>query len=238
MRAMNKWGGCMNILVVDDEQDLRYLLEIELSKANHQVVSAADGLMALELLKERVFDFVICDIMMPRLDGLNLLRKVRDFSMVPFMFLTARGEEMDKVLGFGLGADDYLVKPFAMAELLARVEAIGRRSVYVKQNKQIVIGKLVLDVDGCQITADGKLLELNTKEYLLLKYLMEHPGHVFTKAQLYEAIWQQDAYFDDNTVMVHISHLRKLIEDQPRNPQYIQTVFGIGYRFKKAGNGV
>ena len=231
-------GGLMNILVVDDEQDLRYLLEIELTKANHQVVCAADGLLALEQLKERVFDFVICDIMMPRLDGLNLLRQVRTFAMVPFMFLTARGEEMDKVLGFGLGADDYLVKPFAMAELLARVEAIGRRSVYAKQNKQIVIGKLVLDVDSCQITSDGKLLELNTKEYLLLKYLMEHPGHVFTKAQLYEAIWQQDAYFDDNTVMVHISHLRKLIEDQPRNPEYIQTVFGIGYRFKKAGSGV
>lgn len=228
----------MNILVVDDEQDLRYLLEIELKRAGHQVVCAPDGLAALEQLKENVFDFVICDIMMPRLDGLNLLRQVRNFSMVPFMFLTARGEEMDKVLGFGLGADDYLVKPFAMAELLARVEAIGRRSVYTKQNKQIVIDKLVLDVDGCQITLDGKLLELNTKEYLLLKYLMEHPGHVFTKAQLYEAIWQQDAYFDDNTVMVHISHLRKLIEDQPRNPQYIQTVFGIGYRFKKAGHGV
>ncbi|MDP2813240.1 MAG: response regulator transcription factor [Erysipelotrichaceae bacterium] len=227
----------MNILVVDDEQDLRYLLEIELTKANHLVVSAADGLLALEQLKQKDFDFVICDIMMPRLDGLNLLRQVRTFSMVPFMFLTARGEEMDKVLGFGLGADDYLVKPFAMAELLARVEAIGRRSVYTKQNKQIVIGKLALDADGCQITLDGKLLELNTKEYLLLKFLMEHPGHVFTKAQLYEAIWQQDAYFDDNTVMVHISHLRKLIEDQPRNPEYIQTVFGIGYRFKKAGNG-
>lgn len=229
----------MNILVVDDEQDLRYLLEIELTKSNHSVTCAADGLLALELIRDQSFDMVICDIMMPRLDGLNLLRQIRQFTMVPFLFLTARGEEMDKVLGFGLGADDYLVKPFAMAELLARVEAIGRRSAYVSQHqhKTIVNGKLSLDAAACQITLDGQLLELNTKEYLLLKYLMEHPGQVFTKAQLYEAIWQQDAYFDDNTVMVHISHLRKLIEEQPRNPQYIQTVFGIGYRFKKAGNG-
>ncbi|PKM63858.1 MAG: DNA-binding response regulator [Firmicutes bacterium HGW-Firmicutes-20] len=229
----------MNILVVDDEQDLRYLLEIELTKANHTVASAADGLKALEMIKEQAFDMIICDIMMPRLDGLNLLRQIRQFSMVPFLFLTARGEEMDKVLGFGLGADDYLVKPFAMAELLARVEAIGRRSAYVSQHqhKTVVIGKLSLDAIACQIMLDGQPLELNTKEYLLLKYFMEHPGQVFTKAQLYEAIWQQDAYSDDNTVMVHISHLRKLIEEQPKNPQYIQTVFGIGYRFKKAGSG-
>jgi len=230
----------VNILVVDDEQDLRFLLEIELMKANHSVTCAADGLSALEMIRDQSFDMVICDIMMPRLDGLNLLRQIRLFTMVPFLFLTARGEEMDKVLGFGLGADDYLVKPFAMAELLARVEAIGRRSAYagVHHHKKIVNGKLSLDVAACQISLDGKLLELNTKEYLLLKYLMEHPGQVFTKAQLYEAIWQQDAYFDDNTVMVHISHLRKLIEEQPRDPQYIQTVFGIGYRFKKAGNGL
>ena len=226
----------MNILVVEDEQDLRYLLEIELIKANHTVVSVPDGLIALQLTKEQNFDMILCDIMMPRLDGLNLLRQLRQFSMIPFLFLTARGEEMDKILGLGLGADDYLVKPFAMAELLARVEAVGRRSGYVilQQHNIIVNGKLSLDLAACQITLDGKLLELNTKEYLLLKYFMEHPGQVFTKTQLYEAIWQQDAYSDDNTVMVHISHLRKLIEDQPRDPKYIQTVFGIGYRFKKA----
>ena len=225
----------MKLLIVEDEADLRYLLKFECEKAGHTVICEEDGIGALERIKHETFDLVVCDVMMPRLDGFNLLRQVRLFSEIPFMFLTARGDEMDKVLGFGLGADDYLIKPFSMSELLARIEALHRRCQrQTNLPTHVRIGQITLDTTGCQVYKDNQEIILNTKEYQLLKYFMEHPARVFTKAQLYEAIWQQDSFVDDNTIMVHVSHLRKLIEDDPRNPIYIQTVHGIGYRFCKA----
>lgn len=225
----------MKLLIVEDEADLRYLLKFECEKAGHMVVCEEDGIGALDRIKHETFDLAVCDVMMPRLDGFNLLRQVRLFSEIPFMFLTARGDEMDKVLGFGLGADDYLIKPFSMSELLARIEALHRRCQrQTNLPTHVRIGQITLDTTGCQAYKDNQEIILNTKEYQLLKYFMEHPARVFTKAQLYEAIWQQDSFVDDNTIMVHVSHLRKLIEDDPRNPTYIQTVHGIGYRFCKA----
>lgn len=224
----------MRILVAEDEKDLAFLMQFELQKAGHSVVIANDGIKALENLSQDPFDLVLCDIMMPGLDGLNLLRRVRETSDVPWVFITSRGEEMDKVLGFGLGADDYLVKPFAISELIARIEAIYRRTHRETEAAQrIRIGGIVLDTIACTVTVDGTLIQMNTKEYLLLKHFMEHPGRVFTKAQLYEAIWHQDSYMDDNTVMVHISHLRKLIDDNKQDIAYIQTIHGLGYRFRK-----
>lgn len=228
----------MNILVAEDENDIRNLLKLHLEQEGYSVLAAKDGMEALDILQEKAVDLAILDVMMPRLDGFNLLRKIRQTSKVPVIFLTARGDEMDKILGLGLGADDYLVKPFSMAELLARVGAQLRRSTEYSGQKaenssRIACGSLVLDRDGCCVYKDNMPVELNTKEYLLLKQLMENPARVFTKKQLYRMVWNEDTYYDDNTIMVHISHLRNKLETDPKNPEYIKTVRGIGYKFHK-----
>lgn len=230
----------MNILVAEDEKDIRNLLKINLEQEGYDVVTAKDGMEALEVIQKNNIDLAILDVMMPRLDGFNLLRKVRQTNNLPVIFLTARGEEMDKVLGLGIGADDYLVKPFSMVELVARVGALLRRSneyVSISKNKQepprIQYGDLVLDIEGCCAYKDGVHVELNAKEYKLLKHLIESPGRIFTKKQIYCAVWDEELYYDDNTVMVHISHLRNKIETNPKNPEYIKTIRGIGYKFEK-----
>jgi len=229
----------LNILIAEDENDIRNLLKLQLEQEGYTVFAAKDGIEALEIMQSNVIDLAILDVMMPRLDGFNLLRKIRETSKIPVIFLTARGDDMDKILGLGIGADDYLVKPFSMAELLARVGAQLRRNhEYSSQKLQtfskIEYGSLCLDKEACCVYKDDILVELNAKEYLLLKYLMENPERVFTKKQLYTAVWNEDIYYDDNTIMVHISHLRKKIED-PKNPEYIKTIRGIGYKFHKQG---
>lgn len=230
----------MKILVAEDEMDIRNLLKLNLEQEGYFVFAVKDGCEAWEVLQRESIDLAILDVMMPRLDGFNLLRKIREISTIPVLFLTARGDDMDKVLGLGMGADDYLVKPFSMAELLARVGAqLRRKNEYSSQKKikpvQIAYGNLVLDKDSCCIYKNGKPRELNAKEYKLLEYLMENPARVFTKKQLYRAVWDEEAYYDDNTIMVHISHLRNKIENDPKNPEYIKTIRGIGYKFHKQG---
>lgn len=232
----------MNILIAEDEKDIRNLLLLKLEQEGYSVFAVKDGLEALEVIKKKPIDLAILDVMMPRLDGFNLLRKIREISTVPVMFLTARGDDMDKVLGLGIGADDYIVKPFNMQELLARIGAQLRRThEYFNQNKktnsQIEYGALVLNKDACCIYKDGVQVELNAKEYRLLEYFMENPAKVFTKKQLYWAVWNEEVYYDDNTIMVHISHLRNKIETDPRNPEYIKTIRGIGYKFHKLDEG-
>jgi DNA-binding response OmpR family regulator len=226
----------MNVLIAEDENDIRNLLTLELEQQGYSVLAAKDGLEALGIIHNASVDLAILDVMMPKLDGFNLLRKIRERSNLPVVFLTARGEEMDRILGLGLGADDYLVKPFSLAELLARVNAQLRRNheylpQKAKEPSQIKYGDLILDKDGCCVYKGGMLVELNAKEYKLLKYLMENPKRVFTKRQLYREVWDEDVYYDDNTVMVHISHIRNKIENDPKNPEYIKTVRGIGYKF-------
>jgi len=230
----------MNILVAEDERDIRELLRIHLEQEGYAVFAGQDGMEALAILEREAIDLAILDVMMPKLDGFNLLRKLRETSRIPVIFLTARGEDMDKVLGLGLGADDYLVKPFSMAELLARVAAQLRRNLEyaspgTASGSRIECGNLCLDKDTCCVYRDGVPVELNAKEFLLLKYLMENPERVFTKKQLYAAVWDEDYYYDDNTIMVHISHLRTKIEAEPKNPQYIKTIRGIGYKFHSPG---
>lgn len=230
----------MNILVAEDEADIRNLLIVGLEGEGYRVYPAADGLEALRLLQSEDIHLAVLDVMMPRLDGFNLLRKLREFSTVPVIFLTARADDMDKVLGLGLGADDYLAKPFSMGELLARVGAQLRRSrVYLSPPKQdppiISCGGLRLDKDSASVTMDGAPIDMGAKEYLLLKYMLENQGRVFTKKQLYNAVWDEDYYYDDNTVMVHISHLRNKIERDPQNPEYIKTIRGIGYKLHWSG---
>ena len=229
----------MNILVAEDEADIRNLLTISLEDEGYRVFPAADGIAALELFEAESIDLAILDVMMPRLDGFNLLRRIREKSTVPVIFLTARGEDMDKVMGLGMGADDYLSKPFSMSELIARVAAHLRRSRDYpgpkREPSMLSYGTLQIDRDACCATRDGAPLELNAKEYKLLLHFMEHPERVFTKKQLYNAVWEDDYFFDDNTVMVHISHLRNKIELDPQNPEYIVTVRGLGYKLHKAG---
>lgn len=226
----------MKILIAEDEKDLRGLLKQSLEAEGYTVLCAKDGLEAFDIFRNNEIDLGLFDIMMPFLDGLNLLRKIRESSTIPVIFLTAKGEEMDKVIGLGLGADDYLVKPFGMAELLARVAANLRRNMqYSKPEKptMLSIGELTLDINACNVIKAGQIMELNAKEFLLLKFFMENPAKVFTKKQLYTAVWQEDYLYDDNTVMVHISRIRNKIETDPQNPVYIKTVKGIGYKFNK-----
>lgn len=230
----------MKILIAEDENDIRNLLKLQLEQEGYSVHAAKDGVEALEAIQNKDISLAILDVMMPRLDGFNLLRKIRQTSNVPVIFLTARGDDMDKVLGLGIGADDYLVKPFSMAELLARVAAQLRRNLEYSSPKQqefssIEYGSLCLDKNACCIYRDNVPVDLNAKEFLLLKHLMENPDRVFTKRQLYMAVWNDDVYYDDNTVMVHISHIKGKIEKDPRNPEYIKTIRGIGYKFCKHG---
>lgn len=232
----------MNVLIAEDEKDIRNLLKLQLEQEGYTVFAVKDGIEAFEVIMNEAIDLAVFDVMMPRLDGFNLLRKIRQTCNLPVIFLTARGDEMDKILGLGIGADDYLVKPFNMAELLARVGAQLRRNLeYSFQKPQshskMEYGCLCLDTDACCTYRDDVLVELNAKEYLLLKYLMENPERVFTKKQLYLAVWDEDIYYDGNTIMVHISHLRNKIETDPKNPEYIKTIRGIGYKFHKPGEG-
>lgn len=224
----------MSILIAEDENDLRELLKLNLKNEGYSVICANDGKEALQLFIENKIELGIFDIMMPLLDGLNLVRKIRETSTIPIIMLTAKGDDSDKVIALGLGADDYLVKPFSMAELMARVAANLRRSQEYSVSKTatyIQIRDLTLDVNACCIIKKGCTIELNAKEYLLLKFFMENPGRVFTKKQLYNAVWQEDYLYDDNTIMVHISRIRNKIENNSQDSDYIKTVKGIGYKF-------
>lgn len=230
----------MNILIADDENDIRNLIKISLEENGYTVLTAQNGKEAWDILMTQEVHLAILDVMMPVMDGFNLLRKIREFSTIPVIFLTARTDDMDKVLGLGLGADDYLAKPFSIAELVARVGAHLRRSnEYLspkeKTGVKITYGNMAIDKEKCCVFKDGEPIELGAKEYKLLLHFFEHPERVFTKRQLYQAVWDDDCYFDDNTVMVHISRIRHLIEDDPQKPKYLKTIRGIGYKLHYTG---
>lgn len=242
--ACNLTGGSeniqMNILIADDENDIRNLVKISLEENGYTVLTAQNGKEAWDILTTQDVHLAILDVMMPVMDGFNLLRKIREKSTIPVIFLTARADVADRVLGLGLGADDYLAKPFSIAELLARVGAQLRRTndyLFPKEKAPAVIeyGALSLDREKCCAFKDGEPIELSAKEYKLLLYFMEHPERVFTKRQLYHAVWDDEYYFDDNTVMVHISRVRNRIEDDPQKPKYLKTVRGIGYKLHYTG---
>jgi DNA-binding response OmpR family regulator len=229
----------MNILIAEDETDIRNLLKIHLESNGYQVLACTNGLEALEVMDKNQIQLAVLDVMMPVLDGYQVLKRIRETSDIPVLFLTARDQDMDKVLGLGLGADDYLTKPFSMAELVARVAALLRRyQRYTDspgQNKVVSYRGIKIDKESCTAYVSDQPIALNAKEYKLLLHFVENPEKVFTKQQLYAAAWDDDYYFDDNTIMVHISHLRNKIETDPQNPIYIQTVRGIGYKLHKAG---
>ena len=225
----------MNILIVEDEQDIRELLEIHLSKEGYKIFTAEDGLQALDIFENKDIDIALLDVMIPKIDGFKVLKKIRETSEIPVIFITAREEEADKILGLGLGADDYVIKPFSPIEIVARVKAQLRR-YYKYSNKThktgIVVGELRLDKDSCCIYKNDIALALNPKEYRLLEFILENPGKVYTKKQLYEIVWCNSYYGDSNTIMVHISHIREKIEEDPKNPKYLKTIRCIGYKME------
>jgi len=230
----------MKILIADDEADIRNLIKINLEENGYTVLSAQNGKEALDLLLSEDIHLAILDVMMPIMDGFNLLRKIREYNTIPVIMLTARTDDMDKVLGLGLGADDYLSKPFSASELIARVGAQLRRSnEYLTPREKsvttVTYGNLSMDREKCCAYKDGKPIELGAKEYKLLLYFVENPERVFTKRQLYHAVWEEDFYYDDNTIMVHISRIRSRIEDDPQKPKYLKTIRGIGYKLHYLG---
>lgn len=230
----------MKILIADDEADIRNLVKISLEENGYTVLSAQNGKEALDLLLSEDIHLAILDVMMPIMDGFNLLRKIREYNTIPVIMLTARTDDMDKVLGLGLGADDYLSKPFSVSELIARVGAQLRRSnEYLTPREKsvttVTYGNLSMDREKCCAFKDGKPIELGAKEYKLLLYFVENPERVFTKRQLYHAVWEEDFYYDDNTIMVHISRIRSRIEDDPQKPKYLKTIRGIGYKLHYLG---
>ncbi len=230
----------MVILIADDEIDIRNLIKISLEENGYTVLAAQNGKEAWDILTTQEVHLAILDVMMPVMDGFNLLRKIRERSTIPVIFLTARADDMDKVLGLGLGADDYLAKPFSIAELMARVGAQLRRSnEYLspkeKSDTSITYGNLTIDKEKCCLYKNGEPIKLGAKEYKLLLHFMENPEKVFTKRQLYHAVWDEEYYFDDNTIMVHISRIRNRIEDDPQNPKYLKTIRGIGYKLHYTG---
>ncbi len=221
------------ILVVDDEPTLRKSVQAYLEQAGYVVEAAGDGLAALQAAARFQPDLVVLDIMLPHLDGLEVLRRLRQVSEVYVIMLTARADEADKVIGLGLGADDYLTKPFSPRELVARVRAALRRlGTPGSAMSDLVSRRLRLNVDARTATRDGRPLELTPLEFELLQVLMRHPGRVLSREQLIEQVWGNDYYGDDRVVDVHIGRLRKKIEDDPGQPGLIATVWGVGYRFE------
>ena len=220
----------MKILIAEDEKDLRMLLADQLSSVGYTVIGAENGAEALRLYDKEKPDMAILDIMMPVMDGLSVLSKIRETSEMPIILLTARSEEVDKVGGLRLGADDYLVKPWSMNELLARIEVQKRNLKKDTEEKTVITsGSLVMDFGNGVVKKGDVILNLNAKEYYMLKFFAENMGRVVTKRQIYEAVWQDEYLYDDNTITVHISHLRSKIDDDEKN--HIETLIGIGYRF-------
>jgi DNA-binding response OmpR family regulator len=224
------------ILLVDDEESIQKLLTFPLERDGFRVVPAHDGEQALDRFARERVDLVVLDVMLPRLDGLEVCRKLRATSSVPILMLTARDDELDKVLGLELGADDYMTKPFSVREFRSRVRALLRRAAAPRHEPG---GDDVIQADGLRIdparrrvTVDGREVELTYVEFELVRALAERPGRVFTRQALLERLWGDSDYRDPRTIDVHIRHLREKLEQDARRPEYIFTVRGVGYRFR------
>lgn len=224
------------ILVVDDEKPIADILKYNLEKEGYRVEEAFDGLEALRRVKEAPFDLVILDVMLPGLDGYSVCREIRRFSPLPILMLTAKDQETDIVLGLEMGADDYLTKPFGARELLARVRALLRRSRLQTaglEKKVLVFGPLEIDLLNYEARKNGRSVGLTLKEFELLRFLATHPGQVFTRETLLNEVWGYEYFGEARTVDVTIRRLREKIEENPAEPEYIQTKRGVGYYFKK-----
>ncbi len=223
------------ILLVDDEESIQKLLTYPLERDGFHVVQAWDGEEALARFDDNDVDLVVLDIMLPKLDGIEVCKQLRARSTVPIIMLTARDDELDKVLGLELGADDYITKPFSIREFRSRVRALLRRAAIARpgpEDELIESGGLALDIGRRQVSVHGKPVQLTYVEFELLRTLAASPGRVFSRRMLLESLWGDADYRDPRTIDVHVRHLREKLEQEPREPEYIFTVRGVGYRFR------
>ena len=226
------------VLVVDDERPIVEILKINLQKEGYTVFEAYDGEEAVNRALTVEPDLILLDVMLPKLDGFSVCKKIREKSSVPILMLTAREEELDKVLGLELGADDYITKPFSVRELMARVKANMRRNETVfedkkpKSEEELKIGSFVLDFNRYELYKDGKLIDLTIREFDLIKFLASKPGKVFSRQNLLESVWDYEYYGDVRTVDVTVRRLREKVEDDPSEPKVIMTKRGVGYYFQ------
>ena len=224
----------MRVLVVDDEKLLVKGIKFNLENDGYEVLTGSDGVEALEIASSQSVDLIILDVMMPRMDGLEVCQRIREFSDVPIIMLTAKADDMDKLMGFEHGADDYLTKPFNILELKARVRALLRRSGGRKEERtaQLTCGHISLDPDSRNAYNDGVLTDLTAKEYDLIELLMRNPNRVYSRESLLDTIWGYEYHSDIRTVDVHIRRLREKLERNPAEPEHIMTKWGVGYYFK------
>ena len=226
------------ILVCDDDKEIVEAIEIYLSQEGYRVLKAYDGAQAVEMLEKNEVQLLIIDIMMPRLDGIRATLKIRENSSIPIIILSAKSEDADKILGLNIGADDYVTKPFNPLELVARVKSQIRRytklgTVADEQQNVFQTGGLIINDDLKEVTVDGEPVKLTPIEYNILLLLVKNQGKVFSINQIYESIWNEDAIGADNTVAVHIRHIREKIEINAKEPRYLKVVWGIGYKVEK-----
>ena len=226
------------VLVVDDDPEIRDVVHIFLRNEGFTIFEAEDGLQALQILNRGGIDLIILDVMMPNLDGIKACFKIRETSNIPIIMLSAKGEDIDKITGLTTGADDYVSKPFNPLELIARVKAQLRRQKLAEESYGkstsdsgiIEINDLIIDKRRHVVTVSRKEVSLTPLEFSILELLASHRGQVFNVEKIYQSVWKEDKYLSDNTIMVHIRNIREKIEDNPREPRYIKTVWGVGYK--------
>ena len=227
----------MKILVVDDEKTIVKGIKFNLENEGYQVDVCYDGETAVDMARHGEYAVILLDLMMPKLDGLGACQQIRQFSTVPIIMLTARSEDADKIIGLESGADDYITKPFNPLELVARVKSSLRRYTMLGScagtKKNYVVGSLEIDDEAKIVTVDGEQVRLTPIEYQILLLLVQNPGRVFSTQQIYENIWNEEAYGAENTVAVHIRHIREKIEINPKEPRYLKVVWGVGYKIEK-----
>ncbi|MBE5888319.1 MAG: response regulator transcription factor [Lachnospiraceae bacterium] len=225
-----------NVLVCDDEKDIVSALKIYLTSEGHNVIEAYNGKEAVDIVEKQEIHLVLMDIMMPVLDGIQAMVQIREISNVPVILLTAKSEDTDKVLGLTVGADDYITKPFNPVELQARVKSQLRRYMMLgsgaKDTAKSRMGGIEIDDKAKEVTLDGEKVNLTRTEYDILKLLMDHPGQVFSPNEIYERVWKDNPYGTENTVAVHIRHLREKIEVNPQEPRFLKVVWGRGYKME------
>lgn len=227
-----------NILVCDDDKEIVDAIEIYLKQDGHNILKAYDGEQAVSILKEQEIHLLIIDVMMPRMDGIHATLKIRESSSIPIIILSAKSEDTDKILGLNIGADDYVTKPFNPLELVARVKSNLRRyttlgSLNTESSTVYQSGGLCINDDTKEVTVDGESVKMTPIEYNILLLLMKNQGRVYSIDQIYESIWNEDAIGADNTVAVHIRHIREKIEINPKEPRYLKVVWGVGYKIEK-----
>ena len=228
------------ILVVDDDKEIANAIEKLLILESYEVAKAYNGMEALDALVSNNIQLILLDVMMPKLDGLSTMMKIRQSKNIPIIILSAKSEDSDKILGLSMGADDYVTKPFNPQELVARVKSQLRRYMQLgdmgnknPKSSQILVGGLSLDTETKEFMVDGELIRLTPTEFKIMEFLMGHAGRVFPAEQIYEMVWKEPAYSVENTVMVHIRRIREKIEINPKEPKYLKVVWGIGYKIEK-----